>query len=184
VNTTLRTLPLIALAAALAAGCTEKPQAPPLKYDALFQSDRAKIRFLAPRDWAIVTRSDVPPGELKKPVLLVSYLQSVGATRPAEFELYLVDLPADATFAMWYSEQRFGPAPWKLKEGAEAVEVSGVRGERFTSTAAGGKDEQLREATAFRRGNRIHFFLVTCAARDEELRDHARKCIESATWTD
>lgn len=175
---------ILPLAAIIAAGCEEKPKAPPLKYEALFQSDNARIRFLAPRNWEIVTRSDVPPGELAKPVLLVSYLQSVGLARPAEFELYIADLPADTSFRTWYSGRKFGPAPWKLKDGEEAVEVGGVRGERFTSSVASGKDEQLRETTAFRRGNRVYFFILTCAARDEDLRDHVRSCIASATWTD
>ena len=176
--------PLIAFAATfgLLAGCSDKPQAPSLTYDALFQSDRAGIRFLAPRDWTLVSRSDLPPGEFAKPILLVSYLQSSGP-KPAELDLYIADLPPGADFARYFTERRFGPLTWKLKVSVQAIEIGGIRGERLSLTSGVGKDEVAREVSAVRRGGKVFFFLVSFAARDEDHRDHTRKCIESVTWT-
>src|SRR5213594_4361713 len=76
----------------LAAGCSDRPKAPPLVNESVYQNERVGVRFLAPEGWSITSRSEVPPGPLARPVLLVSYVQSK-AEKAAEFELLTAELP-------------------------------------------------------------------------------------------
>src|SRR5947207_15518393 len=82
----------------VATACSERPKAPPLSNESVFQNDRVGIRFLAPEGWAMTSRGELPPGNLARPTLIVSYLQTAGE-KPATFELLAVDLPEDANLA-------------------------------------------------------------------------------------
>ena len=70
-------------------------------------------------------------------------------------------------------------------DGVEEVQATSVNGEpatRFVLARAQGKDEFRREVTAFRRGPRVVFFLVTYAASDAPARDAGRASVGSVTW--
>jgi hypothetical protein len=172
---------LIALAAAAAGGCGgPKPKAPPLTNDAVFQSDRAGLRFLVPEGWAVTSRADLPPGPLAKPVIVVAYKNPRGE-RAAELEVLAADLPEDADPGKFVAEHRVGPDRWAVTGPAEAVTVNGVPATRYV-LAAGGKEPTRREVTVFRWGGRLFLFQITYAAADPASRDAARKAVESATW--
>lgn len=171
------------LALALAAGgCADRPKAPPLVNEAVYQNDKAGVRFLAPEGWSITSRSDVPAGRLEKPVALVSYVQNEGQ-KPGEFELMAADLPEDADLGEFLAEHRIGPQKWVMKPPPTAVTVGGASATQFVLTRKLGKLEYRREATAVRRGGRVYFFVITFLTADAEHRDQARKSVESVAWT-
>jgi hypothetical protein len=165
----------------LAAGCSDRPRAPRLANDPVYQNDAIGLRFLAPEGWPVVSRAEPPAGPLPKPVVLVTYVQSQGE-KPAEFELMAADLPDDADPGRFLADYRIGAEKWALKPAAEPVTVNGAAGTRYTMTRGAGKNEYRREATAFRRGGRVYFFVVTFGAADPEHRDQARRSVESITW--
>ena len=169
--------------ALLAVGCSDRPKAPPITNDPVFQNDKIGLRFLAPEGWPMVARADPPPGRLSRPVVIVSYAQAKGE-KPAEFELMAADLPDDADLVQFLADHRIGKDKWDVKPAAEPVKVNGVAGTRYTMTRGSGKNEYRREATAFRRNERVYFFIVTFGAADPEHRDHARRSIESISWKD
>jgi hypothetical protein len=180
---TPRPLVLGVALAALAAGCSDRPKAPPITRDPVFQSDKVGVRFLAPEGWPMVSRADPPAGKLPRPVVVVSYAQGRGE-KPAEFEVTAADLAADADPAQFLAEHRIGGERWALKGGPDPVTINGAAAARYTLARGSGKNEVRREATVFRRGDRAYFFVVTYAAADPEHRDHARRSIDSITWKD
>jgi hypothetical protein len=170
------------LLAALAAACSPGPKAPPLTDEAVYDNPAAGLRFLAPAGWAIQSRANPPPGPLAKPVVLVSY-QQAGAPRPAELTVLAADLPADASAEALLVDYRVGAESWAAHPPARELTVNGVPATRYLLTHTQGKDEIRREVTAFRRGGRAYFFLVTFAAADAPVRDAVRTTIDSITWT-
>ena len=167
---------------ALAAGCTPGPSAPPLTDEAVYENPAVGLRFLVPAGWAVQSRANPPPGALAKPVVLVSY-QPPGAPRPADLTVLAADLPADASVEAFLVEYRVGAEGWTVRPPARPVTVNGVSATRYVLTRPQGKDEVRREVTAFRRGGRMYFFLVTFTAADPAVRDSVRSTIESITWT-
>jgi hypothetical protein len=174
---------LLALALApAAAGCTTRPHAPPLVNEAVYQNDKVGVRFLAPDGWTITSRSDLPPGKLERPVVVVSYVQSQGY-KPGEFELVAADLPETADLGDFLTNYRIGPEKWVMKPPPTATTVGGEPATQFVLTRKVGKSEYRREATAVRRGGRVYFFVISFLTTDAEHRDQARKSVESVTWT-
>jgi hypothetical protein len=166
----------------LSCGCSERPKAPPLTNEAIYQNEKVGIRFLAPSGWSISSRADMPSGKLAKPIILVGYLQTSGE-KPAEFELVAADVPDGADPGQFLADHRIGPSKWTVKPGAASTQVGGIPATRYDMTAGTGKNEYQREATAVRRGDRVFYFVVTYGMRDGEHRDHAHRCVESVTWT-
>lgn len=166
----------------LAAGCSDRPTAPPLVNEAVYRNETVGVRFLAPEGWAVVSRADPPAGQLPRPVVLVSYMHSKGE-KPAEFDLVAADVPEGDDPGRFLAEHRIGNEKWAVKGQPEPVVVGGQPATRSVMTRRAGKDEHRREATAVRRGGRVYFFVVTFAAGDAERRDQARKSVESVTWT-
>jgi len=173
---------VFALIGAAAFGCSQRPQAPPLTNDAVYQNDKAGLRFLAPAGWSIASRTDLPRGELTRPILLVAYFQTAGE-KPAEFDLFAMDLAESTDLGQYLAEHRVGPEKWKVKPQPAEVQVGGAAATRYSMTAGSGKDELHREATAIRRGGRVFFFIVTFSPRDDDHRDQIRRVIDSAAWT-
>ena len=172
----------LALVVALAAaGCSDRPHAPRLSNDPVYQNDTIGVRFLAPEGWSIVSRSELPPGTLPRPVVMATYVQSKGE-RPAEFELMAADLPDGADLGQYLAENRIGPEKWAVKSAGQPVTVNGVAATRYTLARGSGRNEFRREVTAFRRGGRVYFFIITFGVSDPENRDQARKSVESVTW--
>lgn len=175
--------PAALLLVALSAGCADRPSAPPLVNEAVYQNAAAGVRFLAPDGWQMLTRAELPPGPLAKPVVLVSYMEPRGE-KPGELELVAADLPEGDDLGAFLAGYRIGGEKWAAPPAAEPVSVGGADGTRYTFTRGKKKDEYRREVTAVRRGGRVLFFAVTYAASDPAHRDQARKSVESVTWTD
>lgn len=168
--------------ALLAAGCSDRPTAPPLVNEAVYRNEAVGVRFLAPEGWSVVSRADPPAGQLPRPVVLVSYMHSQGE-KPAEFELVAADVPEGDDPGRFLAGHRIGGEKWAVKGPPEQVTVGGLPATRYVMTRRAGKDEYRREATAVRRGGRVYFFVVSFGAADPERRDQARRCVESVTWT-
>jgi hypothetical protein len=164
----------------LVAGCAERPKAPPLVNDTVYHNDKIGLRFLAPEGWSMSSRADLPPGTLPKPIILVGYHSKKGDT--AQLELMAADLPADSDLGKFLVENRIGSAVWTLQP-PEKLTINGVEATRHVLTRTASRGEVRREATAFRRGERVYFFIVTFAANDPAARDAARQCVQSANWT-
>jgi hypothetical protein len=166
----------------LSGGCTRRPKAPPLTNDAVYQNDAIGLRFLVPEGWSIASRTDLPSGSLPRPLILVSYIQGQ-ADHPAELELLAADVPEGADVGGFLADNPIGPRKWRLLGSSRAVTVNGVPATGYTMASGTGRGEGRREATAFRRGDRVFVFLITFGATDSAARDAARRAVESATWS-
>ena len=164
-----------------ACGCTEKPKAPPLINDTVYQNDKIGLRFLAPEGWSVSSRADLPSSALPKPIILVAYQLSKGGSH-SELQILAADLPEDADFGKVLVEHRIGAAKWTLKPPPEKVTINGSEATRLILTRVSDKKEVRREATAFRRGGRVYFFIITFASSDSAARDAARQCVQSVSW--
>lgn len=173
---------IVALLLAAACGCAERPKAPPLVNDTVYQNDRIGLRFLAPDGWSLATRSDPPSSQLPKPVILVAY-QLVKGESFSELQVLAADLPEDSDYASFLIEHRIGAAGWTLKPPAETISINGVEATRHTMARQEKRAEMRREATAFRRGGRVYFFIVTFASGDSAARDAARQSVLSVNWS-
>jgi len=178
---TCRTPAIAALLVLLAPGCIERPKAPPLVNDTVYQNDRIGLRFLAPDGWALASRADLPSSPLPKPIILVGYHLSRGDNQ-SELEVLAADLPEDADLGRVLLEHRIGAAVWTQKPPAEAISINGVDANRIHLTRKTDKGEVRREATAFRRGGRVYYFIITFAASDVAARDAARQSVQSVNW--
>jgi hypothetical protein len=165
-----------------AAACSPTPKAPPLTDETVYENPGIGLRFLVPAGWAIESRAVLPPGPLVKPVVVVSYVPP-GAPRPADLTVLAADLKTDASVETFLTEYRVGPEAWTVRSPAEPVTLNGTAATRYVLTRTQGKVEVRREVTAFRRGERMYFFLVTFAVGDVAVREAVRTTIESITWT-
>jgi hypothetical protein len=166
----------------VACGCNERPKAPPLVNDTVYQNDKIGLRFIAPDGWSVATRAELPSGALPKPIILIAYHLSKGGSH-SELEVLAADVEDGADLGKLLVEHRIGAAAWTLKPQQEAVQINGVDATRFVLTRPDKKGEVRREATAFRRPGRAYFFIITFAAGDAGARDSARQCIQSVTWS-
>jgi hypothetical protein len=162
--------------------CSDRPKAPPLTDEAVFRNDRIGLRFLAPSGWVLQSRATFPDGRLAKPIILVSY-QGAGGEKQADFKLLVADLSPDADLEEFLVGYRVGSEVWTPRPPAEQIAVNGAQASRFLFIRKEVKDEIRREATAFRRGERVYFFLVVFAASDAASRDAVRTAVGSVTWT-
>jgi hypothetical protein len=175
---------IVGLLASFAAvgGCTERPKAPPLVNEAVYQYESIGLRFLTPEGWSITSRAILPPGPLTKPMMLVAYHEKQGE-QPAALELLAADLSEDSDLEKYLLENPLGKGLWTIKSPAEKIAVNGAEATRYLLSQQEGKTEHLREITSFRRGGRVYFFIVSFAAIDLGSRDQVRRSIESVTWT-
>jgi len=172
---------VIVLLLVLTCGCREQPKAPPLVNDTVYQNNKLGLRFLAPEGWSIVSRAELPSA-LPKPTILIAYQQGKGESA-AELEVLAADLADNADLGQFLIEHRIGAAAWAIKSSPEPVTINGAEAMRIVLTRTDkGKKEVRREATAFRRGGRIYFFMITFASGDGLARDAARQSVESVTW--
>lgn len=174
-----RTTPALLLL--LVAACTDRPKAPPLTDEAVFRDDATGLRFLAPAGWAMEARANVPAGRLPKVIVVVSYRRPTGA-RPATFEVLAADVPADADQERFLAEHGTGNERWAPRSPARPVQINAADAAQFVQARMQGKEEVRREATAFRRGDRVYFFVLTYSAAEPEVRDAVRSTVESITW--
>jgi len=165
----------------LACGCSERPNAPPLANEPVYQNEKIGLRFLAPAGWTLTSRAELPSGALPKPIVLVAY-QLTKSDNPAELEVLAADLPDRSDLGAFLLEHRIGAATWTLKPPTEEVTINGAKGTRLVLIRKSGKGETRREATAFQRGGRMFVFLITYSANDSADRDAARQSVESVSW--
>lgn len=164
-----------------ACGCTAKPKAPPLVNDTVYQNDKIGLRFLAPEGWSVSSRADLPPSALPKPIILVAYHLSKAGSH-SELQVLAADLPEDADLGNVLVEHRIGAAKWTLKPPPEKVTINGTDATRYILTRVSDKKEVRREATAFRSGGRVYFFIITFSSGDSAARDAARQSVQSVNW--
>jgi hypothetical protein len=173
----------IALPVALIAiGRQSGPRAPLLGNEPVYQNSKLGLKFLAPEGWPVSARADLPPGPLPRPIVLIMYVQNQGE-KPAEFELMAADVPDGGDLGQFLAEHRIGSEKWAKKGGESPVTVNGTTGTRFVMTRGTGRNEFRREVTAFRRGERVYFFVVSFGAADVDHRDQVRKSVESVEWS-
>jgi hypothetical protein len=175
---TLLALPLVALAG----GCSDRPKAPPLTDEAVFQDDRVGLRFLVPAGWAVQSRAAVPDGPLSRTVVVASYRRVTGQ-RPATLEVLAADVPADADLERWLAEHGTGGETWGPRPPVRTVTINGAAATRFGQTRAPGSEEFRRDVTAFRRGHLVYFFVLRHAAADPDIPEAVRSTVDSITWT-
>lgn len=172
---------LLIAAVLLGWGCQQKPRAPALIDEPVFQSDEG-FRFLVPEGWIMAARAMVPPGPVEKERLLVQYRRTSG-DGPATLEVSLVDLPEDADLVDYLSTPSFSARKWKQTGGAESMEAGGERGKRFRFSASIKGGDLAKEVTIFRRGGRVFFFTVLFSPKDTAAAEQVRRAIGSLVWT-
>jgi hypothetical protein len=164
------------------AGCSNRPHAPPLTTEAVYQNDAIGLRFLAPAGWPVQSRATLLAGRSAKPIILVSY-QRVPSDKPAEFKVLAADLASDTSLEHFLTDMQVGPETWSPPSAAQPLTVNGAEATRFVQSRTQGKEEYRREVTAFRRGDRVYLFLVNFLASDAASRDAVRAAVGSVTWT-
>jgi hypothetical protein len=165
---------------ALLPACSDRPKAPPLTQESVYQNDAVGLRFLVPAGWTTQSRAVLPSGPLAKPIVLVTY--QGGGEKPAEFRVLVAELPDNTDLPQFLAGHPVGPDKWAPQSAVEPVTINGVQASRFTLVRSQGKEEVRREVTAFRRGERVYFFLVDFAATDATSRDAVRTAVNSITW--
>lgn len=163
-------------------GCSDKPKAPPLLNETVYNYEKIGLRFLSPEGWTIASRSTIPPGPLSKPLLLATY-RGTGEEHPAALEVFAVDLAEDADFGLYLLDHSIGVGQWTLKNPATAATINSAPATHYLLSQKEGTVEHLRDVTAFRRGGRVYFFMISYGADDPGSSDPARKSIDSITWT-
>jgi hypothetical protein len=93
----------------------------------------------------------------------------------------LIDLPPTADLKKFLTGPSQG-VRWQAKGPPEAVTVNGVAATRFTLTGGAGKEAQLKEVVAFRRGGRVYFFAGLFPAGDAATREEVRRAVNSIVW--
>ncbi len=163
------------------AGCEERPRAPALTNEAIYHNRTIGLRFLTPEGWALYAKSALPPGPADHPMLLAAYQRSEGQAR-GDLELYAVDLPAGQDLLAYLAAHPIGPDKWSSRGNPQSETINGAAATRYTQSAPRPKGEMRREIVAFRRPDRTYLFVLTHPSSDTQLREQARRSIESATW--
>lgn len=177
----LAALGLAAAFVVLLGGCNKRPRAPSLEGGPAYQNSREGFRFLAPSDWSIQAKADVPAGKLDREHMLVQYIRP-GSDKPATLEVSVADLPATTDLAQFLKRPAFGSDEWRLSAAMDEFEVGGLPAVRFEFTAPVGDEEMTREVVAFRRGERTYFFTGLFPTSDAEARTQIRRAVQSAVW--
>jgi hypothetical protein len=172
--------PIWVLVAAAACGCADRPRAPALTTDAVFEDARVGLRFVVPDGWVMGMRAVPPPGPLAAPTRLVRY-QSTTPDRAADLELLAIDLAESTDIAQYLADYHAAGKKWTAGP-TEPLTVNGVSGSRYEYSAAAQQGFR-REVSAFRRGGRVYLFMTTHGAADTDSRDQVRRAVASIVWT-
>jgi hypothetical protein len=172
---------LLAACALVAAGCNDRPRAPAILDEPVYQNDREGFRFLAPQGWTQHTRAELPPGKLEQERLLVAYRQREAGS-PADLEVAAVDLPESADLTAYVAAASHGVRQWRLVGKPEQFQVNRVSAIRTTLTGKQGEQLMTKEVVSFRRGERVFFFTSFYAPTDSKSRDALRQAVGSVMW--
>jgi hypothetical protein len=164
-----------------ASGCTQRPRAPALQDEPIYQNTREGFRFVAPEGWRQFAKADLPAGPVERERLLVRYMPPLSA-RGSTLEVSLADLPDSTELADYLSGPSLGVKQWKPLGKVETVEVNGKPATRVAFSGRVGKDQLLKEVTAFRRGGRVYFFTALVPKGDNKSRETIRRAVASTTW--
>lgn len=174
-------LPLLVVVLVVA-GCTERPRAPVLRDDPVYQNDREGFRLLAPDGWQQHMRGELPPGKVSKERTLVEYQRTSG-TSAASFRVSAIDLPDSANLAAYLSSTPlFGVSKWRVTATTKEVKVGTASGTRYDLTGRSGSEEMALEVVAVRRGERVYLFTSLYAPRDLEVRSQMRQTVAGVVW--
>ena len=94
----------------------------------------------------------------------------------------MADLPEGADLPKFLTAAPSEGVRWRAKGAPESVTVNGVAATRFALAGGAGRDEQVKEVVAFRRGGRVYFFAGLFAAGDTATRDEVRRAVNSIVW--
>ena len=163
----------------LAAGCSDRPRAPALRNEPVYDNLSAGLRFLTPEGWTQQAKANLPPGPAESERLLVRYSGPPGPTPPS-FEVVFQDLPESTDMVGHLSVPSHSlPGPWKAEGKPEPLTVNGVAASRYLFTQMG----MTKECVAVRRGGRVYFFTAVYSSADSKSRDQIRTVVEGVTWT-
>ena len=164
-----------------AAACSHRPRAPALQDEPIYQNTREGFRFVAPEGWRQFAKSDLPPGPAEKERLLVRYMPPLTG-RGSTLEVSLADLPESTPLADYLAGPSLGVKQWKPLGKTETLELNGQAATRLAFSGRVGKDQLLKEVTAFRRGGRVYFFTALVPKGDNKSRETIRRAVASTTW--
>ncbi len=165
----------------LLAGCTNRPHAPALSDEPVYQNAEEGFRFLVPEGWLQYARRNYPPGRADKEHLLVAYRRS-DPTKPAALEVSRVDFPRTTDLASYFTGGSDGAKLWQSEGPPENVEVDGVPGTRLAYSAMVNKEPTTKEITAFWRDDRLYFFTGIFLTSDTKVREEIHRAVASTLW--
>src|SRR5947209_11558609 len=174
-------LSAIAVAAIYVFGCRSEPQAPVLRNEPIYENDTEGFRFLTPEGWRQHAKVNVPPGKLDKERLLVEYVR-LSSEKGASLDVSMADLPPTTDLTTYLAGPSGGLKSWHWKSPVERLHVNGASAERFTFVGHIGNEDTTKEVVAFRRGERVYFFVAYFASSDAKARDEVRRTVESTSW--
>lgn len=174
---------LVVLLALGAGGCTDRPRAPALQNQPVYQDDQEGLRFLAPEGWKQHSRANLPATRLTTERLLVEYRLPRGPTN-VRFLVSRIDLPESASLQDALKERAL-PAedPFRPVGTPESIQLGGIPALRVLAEAGGdGKEKMLREVVVARRGPRVYFFTTFLPAANARAREQVRQALASVLW--
>lgn len=163
------------------AGCQDRPRAPVLANETVYQNDAIGVTFVTPESWTLYAKTTLPPGPLNRPIRLTAYAH-VADKFHAEFELYAVDTPPGSDLLDYLATHKLSPEAWTPVRKPTPETVRGVPATRYSLAGAKADAKMRREIVAFPRGDRQFLVVVTHHADDTPARDQAQKSLESVTW--
>src|SRR5262249_4905063 len=134
---------LVFVCAALWSGCKDRPRAPMLRGDPVYQNDKAGLRFLAPEGWTLSARADIPPGKITRELSLVDYRRTAG--HGASLLVTLADLDLSTDLNAYLTGPTFGVSQWIPAGPPVEVKVGSADGLRHAFTGRSGKEERAKE---------------------------------------
>jgi hypothetical protein len=174
---------VVAAVALLAGGCDERPRAPALVPESVYENPDVGLTFLVPEGWITTRRSSAPVTTLfDKPHPLVRYQTPLGETA-GTLELYAIDLPGGTDLIAYLSEGRnqIGSERWAAKAAPTPDTINGTPCTRYALSEVK-KANRRRDLVAFDRGNgRIYVFILTYTA-GASARQQGGRAIDSARW--
>lgn len=172
----------MALCLLLLTGCGDRPAAPVLRDEPVYQHDQAGFRFLVPPGWSQRANASLPAGRLPKEVMLVQY-RSLGAGKGAQLEVTAADLPPDTALGTFLAGPAFGVDQWKDTAAPQKLALHGVPATRYQYAGRTDKQELVKEVVAVERpGGRTIFFTGLYAPGDTLAREQIRRIVDSTIW--
>ena len=165
------------------AGCGSRPRAPALANTPVYENPKAGFRFLAPKNWNQHASAQLPPGPLKKPRLLVQY-KRVSKDKGAFFEVGVIDLEEGHDIKDTLTAPASGASKWTMTAKPEPIKVGPVPATRYVMQGTVSKENMVREAVVFQKGQRAFFFVGLFYPGDETAKEQTRRTVESVIWND